>query len=65
MQALNTGTSMAAPHVAGLAAYLASTGGHRAGPQSCETMRRMATRDAIRNPAPNTVNLIAFNGNTY
>lgn len=56
---------MAAPHVAGLAAYLASTGGHRAGPQSCETMRRMATRDAIRNPAPNTVNLIAFNGNTY
>lgn len=57
-----TGTSMAAPHVAGLAAYVASVTGRRAGPESCDILRGMATTNAITNQVADTVNLLAFNG---
>lgn len=55
---------MATPHIAGLAAYLASRDGQRAGPGLCQTMQQMATRNAITNQPSNTVNLLAFNGAT-
>lgn len=58
-----TGTSMASPHIAGLAAYIASRDGIKAGPELCSKIADEATRNKIKNPARNTVNLIAFNGN--
>jgi hypothetical protein len=54
---------MASPHIAGLAAYIAARDGVRAGPGLCSKIVQTATPNRIRNPAPNTVNLIAFNGN--
>lgn len=58
-----TGTSMATPHVAGLAAYLASRDGTKVTPQFCDKIVQTATKGAIVDQSPNTVNLIAFNGN--
>ncbi|GJN72327.1 hypothetical protein PCL_04088 [Purpureocillium lilacinum] len=58
-----TGTSMATPHIAGLAAYLATVEGQRASPASCKRMQDLATRGAIADQPWNTVNLLAFNGN--
>jgi len=58
-----TGTSMATPHIAGLAAYLAARDGVKASPSLCQKIVNTATRNAISNQSPNTVNLIAFNGN--
>ncbi|KAM3432709.1 hypothetical protein NHJ13734_006767 [Beauveria thailandica] len=60
-----TGTSMAAPHIAGLAAYLASQGAGKASPALCQTMAQMATKNAIRNQVYDTVNNIAYNGNNW
>ncbi|KAK2595779.1 hypothetical protein QQS21_006542 [Conoideocrella luteorostrata] len=59
-----TGTSMASPHVVGLAAYLSSVEGITAS-SACDRIVQLATKGAItgRMP-PNTVNLLAFNGNT-
>ncbi|KAJ6442358.1 proteinase T-like protein [Purpureocillium lavendulum] len=58
-----TGTSMATPHIAGLAAYLAALEGKPASPDLCRRMQDMATRGAIGGQPRNTVNLLAFNGN--
>ncbi|TQW00110.1 subtilisin-like protease Pr1A [Cordyceps javanica] len=58
-----TGTSMAAPHVAGLAAYLATKMGVKVTPDLCQTIVRMSTKNAITDQMPNTVNNIAYNGN--
>lgn len=58
-----TGTSMATPHIAGLAAYLASRDGVKVTPGLCQTIAQTATKNAITNQSRNTVNLIAFNGN--
>ena len=58
-----TGTSMATPHIAGLAAYIASRDGVRASPSLCGTIANTASKGAITNQSANTVNLIAFNGN--
>ncbi|KAM3565706.1 hypothetical protein MY1884_000015 [Beauveria asiatica] len=60
-----TGTSMAAPHIAGLAAYLASQGAGKASPALCQTMAQMATKNVIRNQVYNTVNNVAYNGNNW
>lgn len=58
-----TGTSMATPHIAGLAAYLANTDAGPVSPALCRTMVNMATQGKISNQVGNTVNLIAYNGN--
>lgn len=55
---------MATPHITGLAAYLASLHRQRAGPGLCQMMQKMATRNAITDQIPGTVNLLAFNGAT-
>ena len=52
---------MATPHVVGLAAYLASTEGTRAGPATCDRIQALATKDAITGYDFDTVNLLAFN----
>lgn len=56
-----SGTSMAAPHIAGLAAYLASKDGNGMN-NMCSNMVSDATKNAIVNQSARTVNLIAFNG---
>ncbi|KAK2603593.1 hypothetical protein QQS21_004174 [Conoideocrella luteorostrata] len=59
-----SGTSMAAPHITGLAAYLAASRGQRAGPWLCQLMQQISTPGVITDQVPNTVNLVAFNGAT-
>lgn len=58
-----TGTSMATPHIAGLAAYLASKNGVKASPSLCKTIVDMSSKNYITNQQANTVNNIAYNGN--
>lgn len=52
---------MATPHIVGLAAYLASTEGTRAGPATCNRIQELATKDAITGFGADTTNLLAFN----
>ncbi|KXS97164.1 hypothetical protein AC578_3068 [Pseudocercospora eumusae] len=63
--AVNTisGTSMATPHVAGLAAYLLALEGPRSPAELCERIRELATRDLIGDVGEGSPNLIAYNGN--
>ncbi|KAF1739358.1 Cuticle-degrading protease [Beauveria bassiana] len=60
-----TGTSMAAPHIAGLAAYIGSQDANKVSPDLCQTMARMATQNAIRNQVYGTTSNIAHNGNEF
>ncbi|OAQ60783.1 alkaline serine protease P32 [Pochonia chlamydosporia 170] len=53
-----SGTSMAAPHIAGLAAYLAALEGST----SCTRIQQLATKDALSGIPSGTVNLLAYNG---
>ncbi|EFR04333.1 proteinase R [Nannizzia gypsea CBS 118893] len=55
-----SGTSMASPHVAGLAAYLIGTG-KSGGPQLCDTIKNMAI-DVITNPGAGTTGKLINNG---
>jgi hypothetical protein len=55
---------MAAPHVAGLGAYFLTLEGQRTPQAMCEYLRSIATPDAITELPPDTVNLLAFNGNS-
>lgn len=54
---------MAAPHVAGLAAYLATLENHRAGPHLCQRIQQLSTRGSIKKQTASTHNILAFNGN--
>ncbi|EME89472.1 uncharacterized protein MYCFIDRAFT_210104 [Pseudocercospora fijiensis CIRAD86] len=60
-----SGTSMATPHIAGLAAYLLALEGPRSPAQLCERIRELATKDVIGNldGGDGSPNLIAYNGN--
>ncbi|ATY62753.1 Peptidase subtilisin-related [Cordyceps militaris] len=58
-----TGTSMATPHIAGLAAYLASKNGVKVTPAMCKTIVDLSTKNAVTNQVANTVTNIANNGN--
>lgn len=59
-----TGTSMATPHIAGLAAYIASRDNVVAGPALCDYIVQTATQDVITDNRADTVNKLAFNGAT-
>lgn len=56
-----SGTSMAAPHIAGLAAYRLALGGPTEPEALCKSLRDAATQDVIKNPTFSD-NLLAFNG---
>ncbi|EUC44969.1 hypothetical protein COCMIDRAFT_96859 [Bipolaris oryzae ATCC 44560] len=60
-----SGTSMACPHIAGLAAYLIALEGPRSPTALCKRIQELATKDAITNlrAGEGSPNLIAYNGN--
>ncbi|POR32110.1 Cuticle-degrading protease [Tolypocladium paradoxum] len=57
-----SGTSMASPHIAGLAAYMLSVYGFVEPQKLCTKMQELATEDIIKDMAEDTANLLAFNG---
>ncbi|UNI18994.1 hypothetical protein JDV02_005219 [Purpureocillium takamizusanense] len=60
---LDSGTSMASPHIVGLAAYIGALEGIKGG-VICDRIKELATKDVVtglRNT--NTPNLLGFNGN--
>jgi len=58
-----SGTSMASPHIAGLAAYLAALEGYPGPVALCNRIRALATPNVISGIPSGTANLLAFNGN--
>jgi subtilisin family serine protease len=59
--AILSGTSMSAPHIAGLAAYLLSFEGDRDPISLCKRVQDLSTKDVVTNSmSPN--NMVAFNG---
>ncbi|UNI22218.1 hypothetical protein JDV02_008127 [Purpureocillium takamizusanense] len=58
-----SGTSMATPHIVGLAAYLAALEGKLGGDALCSRIKELGTKDALQGIPAGTVNLLAFNGN--
>lgn len=57
-----TGTSMASPHIVGLAVYLAGQGNNVSMKGLCQSIINDATSGKISDQTSNTVNKIAFNG---
>jgi cerevisin len=57
---LDSGTSMASPHIVGIAAYLLGLGA--TAELLCETIQRYATKDLVLVLPDNTPNLLAYNG---
>ncbi|KAI0526000.1 oryzin precursor [Xylaria bambusicola] len=56
-----SGTSMSAPHIAGLGAYLLTLEGDRDPIALCQRIQELATKDVVTNAmSPN--NMVAFNG---
>jgi subtilisin family serine protease len=58
-----SGTSMATPHVAGLAAYLSSLQGYPGANALCTKIKNLATPNIITGLPSGTPNRLAFNGN--
>jgi subtilisin family serine protease len=58
------GTSMASPHLAGLAAYYLGLNGPQTPEALCQSIKDSATKDAISGigSSTGTSNLLAFNG---
>jgi subtilisin family serine protease len=60
-----SGTSMASPHVAGLAAYLLGLGGKQSPAAIGQKIKDLATKSAVKISGTGTAttpNLLAFNG---
>ena len=62
--AVMSGTSMAAPHVAGLAAYLTYLYGWHTPDVMQSRLVGLATRDVVVNAGTGSRNMLVFNGNT-
>ncbi|KAH8177019.1 subtilase family protein [Sarocladium implicatum] len=58
-----SGTSMASPHIAGLAAYLAALEGYPGAQQLCNRIVSLATTGVLTGLPSGTPNRLAFNGN--
>lgn len=58
-----SGTSMACPHVAGLAAYLISLEGTRTPAALGERIKSLSTKNVVTSPGSGSVNQLAYNGN--
>ncbi|KAK4499078.1 hypothetical protein PRZ48_009590 [Zasmidium cellare] len=58
-----SGTSMATPHIAGLAAYLLALEGTRSPAALCSRIQSLATKNTIVNPGSGSPNYLAYNGN--
>nr|ACV71862.1 subtilisin-like protease Pr1A [Metarhizium lepidiotae] len=58
-----SGTSMATPHIAGLAAYLNALNGKTTPAALCQKIQELSTKNVIRNVPAGTVNYLAYNGN--
>ncbi|KXJ85861.1 proteinase T [Microdochium bolleyi] len=56
-----SGTSMASPHIAGLAAYTLSIGKYKTPADMCNYLKSIATKNIVTDPN-GTVNQLAFNG---
>lgn len=57
-----SGTSMATPHVAGLAAYLIGLGGLSSPADVVAKIKSIGTKDVVQDPK-GSINLVAYNGN--
>ncbi|KAK0750708.1 peptidase S8/S53 domain-containing protein [Schizothecium vesticola] len=57
-----SGTSMAAPHIAGLGAYLLALGGPKSPTDLCDFIRTSGTQGVITDLPSGTVNSLAYNG---
>lgn len=62
-QGTMSGTSMASPHIAGLAAYLAGLEGFPGSQALCSRISDLATSGTLSGIPSSTPNLLAFNGN--
>nr|QKI86383.1 subtilisin-like protease PR1A [Metarhizium flavoviride] len=58
-----SGTSMATPHIAGLAAYFSALSGKTSPAALCQKIQDTSTKNVIRNVPAGTVNFLAYNGN--
>lgn len=58
-----SGTSMASPHVAGLAVYLSAFEGTRSPAAMCSRIQSLATTGRISGLRTGSPNRLAFNGN--
>jgi subtilisin family serine protease len=58
-----SGTSMAAPHIAGLGAYLLGLEGKRTPAALCSRIQTLSTKNALSGVPSGTLNYLAFNGN--
>nr|POF14199.1 cuticle-degrading protease [Quercus suber] len=58
-----SGTSMAAPHVAGLGAYILGLEGSMTPQALCARLKDLATKNAISRPGLFSPNTLAYNGN--
>jgi subtilisin family serine protease len=58
-----SGTSMATPHVVGLAAYLLTFLGAKAPQELCSYIQTLATNGVLTSVPSGTINKLAFNGN--
>lgn len=69
VQGIKSGTSMATPHIVGLAAYLATLEGWPGAKALCERIETLSTKDLIKNlprewtPDLESPNFLSFNGN--
>ncbi|KAG5925476.1 Cuticle-degrading protease [Claviceps africana] len=58
-----SGTSMATPHVAGLAAYLSALEGRSSPTSLCKRIQSLSTKNVLNGVPDGTVNYLAYNGN--